>query len=76
MQAHSMKVVEATGAGDAFAAGFVSGLIRGKDVEFALQLGLANAESVISHKGAKSKLLKYDEALHIIKNNPSKISPL
>lgn len=76
MQAHGIKVVESTGAGDSFAAGFVSALIRGKDAEFALQLGLANAESVISHKGAKSKLLQYSEALSIIKNNPAKITKL
>ena len=73
IKAHGVKVVEATGAGDAFASGFTSGLIRGKDLKFCLQLGLANAESVIQHKGAKSKLLSYRSACSVIKKKPAKI---
>lgn len=73
IKAHKIKVVEATGAGDAFASGFLSGMIRKNDLKFALQLGLANAESVITHKGAKSNLLKYNSAVNRIKRNPGKI---
>jgi ribokinase len=70
---HKIKILETTGAGDAFASGFIAGLIKKNNIEFALQLGLANAESVISHYGAKNKLLRYSEALRIIKKNPGKI---
>ena len=73
IKAHKIKVVEATGAGDAFAAAFLSGIIRKNDIKFALRLGLANAESVIMHKGAKSKLLSYRGALRKLKVSPAKI---
>jgi len=62
-----IKVVESTGAGDAFASGFLTGLIKKQDIEFALKLGLADSESVIRHHGSKNKLLKYNEALKKIR---------
>ena len=64
---HNVKVVEATGAGDSFASAFLAGIIRRNDVRFALKLGLANAESVITHYGAKNKLLTWNEALKKVK---------
>ena len=70
------KIVEATGAGDAFASGFVAGMAKGKNIKFCLQLGLAESESVITHYGAKNKLLKWGEALRIIKKQPGKIKCL
>lgn len=56
-------VVETTGAGDSFASGFVAALMMKKDIAYALRLGQAEASSVISHIGAKEKLLKRREAL-------------
>ncbi len=70
---HNIKAVEKTGAGDAFASAFVSGIIKGRDIEFSLQLALANAESVIKHFGAKNKLLGWNEAMAEVKKNPAKI---
>jgi ribokinase len=52
-----VKIKETTGAGDAFASGFVASIIRGKNIEYALKLGMINAESVISNIGAKNILL-------------------
>ncbi|HIH31686.1 TPA: carbohydrate kinase family protein [Candidatus Woesearchaeota archaeon] len=52
-----VKINETTGAGDAFASGFVTAKILGKNTEYALRLGMLNAESVIKHKGAKNILL-------------------
>lgn len=52
------KVEDKTGAGDAFAAGFVSGLIVRKPIEQCLRLGIKEAQSVIKHLGAKNKLLR------------------
>jgi len=73
-QAHKdIKCVERTGAGDAFASGFVSGLIKNKGIEEAIQMGSANAESTIQTPGAKNGLLTYNEMLKIIKRNPVKI---
>ncbi len=59
----NIKVVETTGAGDAFASGFLSGLVKKNDIKLALKLGIANSESVIQHYGALNKLLRWNEAL-------------
>tara|TARA_Y100000310_G_scaffold338638_2_gene428838 strand:- start:2385 stop:3287 length:903 start_codon:yes stop_codon:yes gene_type:complete len=56
-----VKVVERTGAGDAFASGFVAGLIKGKKIEDSIKIGTANAESVIQKPGAKGGLLNWRE---------------
>lgn len=55
---HKVKVIERTGAGDAFASGFVAGLIVGKSIPYSLNLGLRESESVIRYFGAKNKLLR------------------
>ena len=47
------KLVDATGAGDLFAAGFLVGLARGKDHRTAAQLGALAAAEVIQHLGAR-----------------------
>jgi ribokinase len=55
---NNVKVVERTGAGDAFASGFVAGLIADWDINKCLKLGLKESESVIRYFGAKNKLLR------------------
>jgi sugar/nucleoside kinase (ribokinase family) len=55
---HKLKVIERTGAGDAFASGFVAGQMIGKSIENSLKLGLEESESVIKHKGAKIGLIR------------------
>jgi ribokinase len=55
---NKVKVVERTGAGDAFASGFVAGQIAGKPIKYSLRLGLAESESVIRYFGAKNRLLR------------------
>ncbi len=52
-----IRVVDTTGAGDAFGSGFVGAYIRTKNVPQALQYATANSESVIQHVGAKPGLL-------------------
>ena len=47
------KVVDTTGAGDLFAAGFLHGQAQGWDVEKSLKLGAACAAEIISHYGAR-----------------------
>ena len=59
LKPNKIKVVERTGAGDAFASTFVAGLIKNLGIERSLRLGLKNAESVIRHFGAKNKLLRW-----------------
>jgi sugar/nucleoside kinase (ribokinase family) len=50
------KLVDATGAGDLFAAGFLFGLARGKDHKTAAQLGAIAAAEVIQHIGARPEV--------------------
>ena len=47
------RLVDATGAGDLFAAGFLFGMIRGKSLEVAAHMGCACAAEVISQLGAR-----------------------
>ncbi|HVM68095.1 MAG TPA: adenosine kinase [Acidimicrobiales bacterium] len=49
----SPDVVDTTGAGDLFAAGFLYGLCRGSDLEACARLGNLTASEVISHVGAR-----------------------
>ncbi|MEM4625710.1 MAG: carbohydrate kinase family protein [Candidatus Pacearchaeota archaeon] len=58
LKPHKIKVVERTGAGDAFASGFVAGIIVGMSISDSLKLGLEESESVIQYFGAKNKLIK------------------
>jgi sugar/nucleoside kinase (ribokinase family) len=50
------EVVDATGAGDLFASGFLLALSRGQDLTTALRLGCLSASEVISHIGARPVL--------------------
>ena len=68
------KVVETTGAGDSFASGFTAGIMLGKDVSYSLQLGYAEASSVIGHIGAKKDLISRKKANLIIKKKPCRIT--
>jgi adenosine kinase len=50
------RVVDATGAGDLFAAGFLHGLARGADHRMAARLGTLAAAEVIQHIGARPEV--------------------
>src|SRR3954467_2098458 len=50
------QMVDATGAGDLFAAGFLFGLARGRDHKTAAQLGALAASEVIQHIGARPEV--------------------
>lgn len=55
------KVVDTTGAGDAFASGMVAGVLYGKPYEQAIEWGIKNATGVLHHVGAKRGLLTLGE---------------
>ena len=56
--APSVLAVEATGAGDAYGSGFLSGLLEKNNIEYAIQLATANATSCTQKIGAKNGLLQ------------------
>jgi len=55
------KVVDTTGAGDAFASGMIAGVLYGKTYEQAVKWGVRNATAVLQHVGAKQGLLTLGE---------------
>jgi sugar/nucleoside kinase (ribokinase family) len=56
------KVVDTTGAGDLFAAGFLTGYARGADLETCGRLGVIAAGEIISHMGARPQVKLADLA--------------
>ena len=50
------RLVDATGAGDLFAAGFLVGLARGADYRTSARLGALAAAEVIQHLGARPEV--------------------
>lgn len=52
-----VKVLDRTGAGDAFCSGFISGLARGLAIEDCMTLASANSTAVVQHVGAKPGIL-------------------
>ena len=55
---NTKNVVDTTGAGDAFASGFLAGIIKEKDIPTSLMWGNKNAGAVISFYGAQHGLLR------------------
>ena len=47
------KVVDTTGAGDLFAAGFLAGFVKGQALDTCLTMGAIAAAEIISHYGAR-----------------------
>jgi len=68
------KIVEKTGAGDAFGSGFLSQILKGGNIETALQFGVANSASCIQELGAKQGLLKKGQTWRKIKVIKKKLS--
>lgn len=55
------ETIDETGAGDAFVAGMVAGILLEKETEEVLKMGLANGASEVTLVGAKSGLLRRSE---------------
>ncbi|HSX27649.1 MAG TPA: carbohydrate kinase family protein [Patescibacteria group bacterium] len=59
-----VKVVDRTGAGDAFSSGFVAMIAVGDTIEQAIRFGSANSTSVVGQIGAKAGILRAGAHLH------------
>lgn len=68
-----IHILETTGAGDAFASTLAACHMRGLELGEALHCAMTNAESVLQYKGAKEKLLTWDELQAAATRNPREI---
>lgn len=59
--AQSVSSVDDTGAGDAFAVGYVSAFLKNLDSDICCKWGIANAASVVQYIGAQQGLLTIDQ---------------
>ena len=67
-------VVERTGAGDSYGAGFLSAVIKGKTYPEAMNWGNANSTSVVQFIGAREGLLTEEKLQTIIADNPEVVA--
>jgi len=68
-----VKVLDKTGAGDAFGSGFLAGILKKGDIEFALQMAIANASACLQKIGAKEGILRKGEKFEKVKIKKEKL---
>ena len=68
-----VKVVDRTGAGDAFASGFLSQWVQGKSLKDAIIFASANSTSVVTKIGAKAGILPHGAPLHAMPIHEEKL---
>ncbi|MBI5222674.1 MAG: hypothetical protein HY980_04250 [Candidatus Magasanikbacteria bacterium] len=67
LPAFDVKIISKTGAGDAYASGFLSAIANGKSLAEAMQWGTANSSAVIQQIGAQTGLLNKSKIEKMIK---------
>lgn len=65
------EVIERTGAGDSFAAGFTAAMLHGQDVAEAMRWGMANSAGVVAKIGPEAGLLTKEEMQEALAANPT-----
>lgn len=71
-----VKVIETTGAGDAFGSTFLSGLLLKNSIEKALKMAIINSASVVQMVGPKAGLLKKTEIDSLIDKTKVEVKTL
>ncbi len=66
---------ERTGAGDAFTSTFVAAIIKGSNIEGALQWAPINSMNVVQYTGAQKGLLDERALAHLLKKAPANYRP-
>lgn len=69
-----VKVIDRTGAGDAFGSGFLSQFAVGKSLKDSIIFASANSTSVVQKIGAKTGILTKDATLHEMPISEKKVS--
>lgn len=72
-EAHRVPCVGATGAGDAFDAGYIAGMLDGGDMPTCLAWGSALGASCVRALGATEGVFTRDEALAFMREHPLRI---
>ncbi len=62
-------IVERTGCGDSFGAGFTAALLHGEDMAEAMRWGMANSSSVIGSVGSQKGLLNREKMAEVLNDN-------
>ena len=70
---YPMPSIDGSGAGDAFDAGFITGLLEGWPVEKTLQFASAVGASCTRSLGCTAGVFEFDEAVRFIEEHPLKI---
>ncbi len=65
-----VKRVEATGAGDAFASGFMGAIMDGKNTIEAMRWGMVNSAAVVTKVGAIAGLLSKEQIENMLQSKP------
>ncbi len=65
---YKVNVVDTTGAGDSFSAGFITGYLENIDLKMCGKMGNANAAILIGKVGARNELATRDKLENFIKN--------
>jgi ribokinase len=60
-RAHSVEVIETTGAGDAYGSTFVSAIIKGYGPKHAMKMAAINSANVVRYLGAQKGLMTFSE---------------
>jgi sugar/nucleoside kinase (ribokinase family) len=66
LPAHKVPVVDSTGCGDAYCAGFITGLTKGWDLEQAGRLGTAASAQVITGLGSDAGIVDLDSTIEFM----------
>ncbi len=65
---YPVKAVDGTGTGDAFAAGFLYGVLKGNDLQECLRLGTAMGASCVRSMGATTGVFHADELVEFVRS--------
>lgn len=74
MECFPARLLEMTGAGDAYATGVVAGLIHGLPLEEAMRWGAANSAAVVEEMGSTTGLLSLNKMEERLKENKKVIA--